>query len=160
MLILFFHSQSDYSSQRLNFLSSATTVLSTGSGITPLDSSPATGIVPSSSSSGNRSSGVSGINQQPNTFQPVVIEQDSTIISEATKNFLAFHQSASSDSRQLHLPLGRLDGIVSTPGGRNSKCRLTDSKRFQAILLETNVIELQRHLLTLTVQNQVSEQFV
>ncbi|KAH8383297.1 hypothetical protein KR009_007911 [Drosophila setifemur] len=88
-----------------------------------------------------------------NTFQPVVLDQPAPE---------AFHQSPGSDTATLRKQqlgsLGRLDGIVSTPGARNSKCRLTDSKRFSAILLETNVLELQRHLLTLTVQNQVLAQ--
>ncbi|KAH8312334.1 hypothetical protein KR044_010260 [Drosophila immigrans] len=84
-----------------------------------------------------------------NTFQPVVLEQPQE----------AFHQSSGSDTRrQQQQTLGRLDGVVSTPGARNTKCRITDSKRFSAILLETNVLELQRHLLTLTVQNQVLAQ--
>lgn len=51
--------------------------------------------------------------------------------------------------------LGRLDGVVSSPH-RVNKVRLLDSKKIASILLETNFVELQRHLLTLTVQNQVS----
>ncbi|XP_026835636.1 uncharacterized protein LOC6552814 isoform X1 [Drosophila erecta] len=121
-------SQSDYSSQR-NFLSSATTVLSNGS-------RPSSNIISN------------------NTFQPVVLDQPAQE---------AFHQSPGGDiplrkQQQQQQSLGHLDGIVSTPGTRNSKCRLTDSKRFAAILLESNVLELQRHLLTLTVQNQVLAQ--
>lgn len=50
--------------------------------------------------------------------------------------------------------LGRLDGVVSSPH-RVNKVRLVDSKKIASILLETNFVELQRHLLTLTVQNQV-----
>ncbi|XP_064550872.1 serine-rich adhesin for platelets isoform X2 [Drosophila montana] len=124
-------SQSELSSQR-NFLSSATTVLSNSSR-------------PSLSSN--------------NTFQPVVLDQQQQ---QPTPE--AFHQSSGSDTaiaaarRQQQQQLGRLDGVVSTPGARNTKCRITDSKRFTAILLETNVLELQRHLLTLTVQNQVLAQ--
>lgn len=53
------------------------------------------------------------------------------------------------------LNLGHLDGLVSAPN-RTGKVRSTDSKKFAAILLETNIVELQRHLLTITVQNQVS----
>lgn len=89
----------------------------------------------------------------------------------------AFHQSNGSDTSKPRPPqihssaqastatetietaveqLGRLDGIVSNPGARTTKCRSTDSKRIAAILLESNVIELRRHLLTLTAQNQVS----
>ncbi|XP_020812813.1 uncharacterized protein LOC110187716 isoform X1 [Drosophila serrata] len=128
-------SQSEYSSQR-NFLSSANTVLSNG--------------------------GQSRQGSSNNTFQPVVV------FDQPAQE--AFHQSSGSDitsrkqqqkqqqQQQQQQPLGRLDGIVSTPGARNAKCRLTDSKRFGAILLETNVLELQRHLLTLTVQNQVLAQ--
>ncbi|XP_065076473.1 serine-rich adhesin for platelets-like isoform X2 [Ochlerotatus camptorhynchus] len=53
--------------------------------------------------------------------------------------------------------LGKLDGLVSSPA-RLSKVRMTDSKKIAAILLETNIVELQRHLLTITVQNQVLQQ--
>lgn len=61
-------------------------------------------------------------------------------------------------SQQQHHPfqLGRLDGLVSSPN-RYSKVRVADSRKISAILLETNVIELQRHLLTITIQNQVSQ---
>lgn len=61
------------------------------------------------------------------------------------------------DAKQLKndYNLGRLDGLVSSPN-RCSKVRVADSKKIAAILLETNIIELQRHLLTITVQNQVS----
>lgn len=51
--------------------------------------------------------------------------------------------------------LGHLDGLVSSPN-RCSKVRVADSRKIAAILLETNIVELQRHLLTITVQNQVS----
>ncbi|XP_021694935.1 uncharacterized protein LOC5578628 isoform X3 [Aedes aegypti] len=53
--------------------------------------------------------------------------------------------------------LGKLDGLVSSPA-RLSKVRMTDSKKIAAILLESNIVELQRHLLTITVQNQVLQQ--
>ncbi|XP_030369679.1 mucin-22 isoform X2 [Scaptodrosophila lebanonensis] len=132
-------SPSEYSSQR-NFLSSATTVLSNGS-LAQAEQS-----------------------RRANTFQPVVVIDQQPLASAADEH-LAFHQSAGSDTtaaasaflrkQQQQQPLGRLDGVVSTPGARNTKCRVADSKRFSAILLETNVLELQRHLLTLTVQNQV-----
>lgn len=55
--------------------------------------------------------------------------------------------------------LGRLDGLVSSPN-RCSKVRVADSRKIAAILLETNIVELQRHLLTITVQNQVSKKNV
>lgn len=57
---------------------------------------------------------------------------------------------------ELNVSLGRLDGVVSTPN-RLHKVRLVDSKKIASILMETNYVELQRHLLTLTVQNQVSK---
>lgn len=57
-------------------------------------------------------------------------------------------------TRQSDLKLGHLDGLVSQPN-RLNKVRVTDSKKIAAILLETNIVELQRHLLTITVQNQV-----
>lgn len=61
------------------------------------------------------------------------------------------------DAKHLknELNLGRLDGLVSSPN-QNCRVRAIDSKKIAAILLETNTVELQRHLLTLTVQNQVS----
>ncbi|XP_061399672.1 serine-rich adhesin for platelets [Musca vetustissima] len=131
------NSQSDYSSSRTFLSSSATTVLST----------------------------VSATSSRQNTFQPVVVEQQHT--NSSSNEPLAFHQSPGSDNNKKHSnqqstssqqtfaveQLGRLDGIVSSPG--EIKCRSTDSKRFAAILLETSVIELQRHLLTLTVKNQI-----
>ncbi|XP_054081810.1 nuclear pore complex protein DDB_G0274915 isoform X2 [Zeugodacus cucurbitae] len=153
-------SQSDYSSQR-NFLSSATTVLSTGSAASAqlLDVGAAAVT--------NTSTLTSAQSRRQHTFQPVVVleqQQSNQRTQHATppeEVHNAFHQSASSDSKKQlteqseQQQLGRLDGVVSTPGGRFSKCRLIDSKRFAAILLETSVVELQRHLLTLTVQNQV-----
>ncbi|KAM7364475.1 javelin-like isoform 3-T3 [Cochliomyia hominivorax] len=129
------NSQSDFSNSPRTFLSSsANTVLSTFSANT----------------------------SRQNTFQPVVVEQQTT--DQQQHNHLKpFHQSIGSDSNKCYSQLqqftpdqlGRLDGIVSTPGDRSAKCRVTDSKRFAAILLETSVIELRRHLLTLTVKNQV-----
>lgn len=79
----------------------------------------------------------------------------------SSAELIAFHQSPGSDTKRYNLQqqqftadqLGRLDGIISNPG--EIKCRVTDSKRITAILLETSVVELQRHLLTLTVKNQV-----
>lgn len=66
--------------------------------------------------------------------------------------------------------LGRLDGVLLNGGSHNLSSanapmpptnipkvrQLKDSKKIAAILLETNIVELQRHLLTITVQNQVS----
>lgn len=62
---------------------------------------------------------------------------------------------AMQQQNKLDYTLGRLDGLVSSPN-RCSKVRVADSRKIAAILLETNIVELQRHLLTITVQNQVS----
>lgn len=111
----------------------------------------------SNSSRPSLSSTSNNNNNNNNTFQPVVLEQQQQPQQQQSAPE-AFHQSSDSDTARRHQSLGRLDGVVSTPGARNTKCRITDSKRFSAILLETNVLELQRHLLTLTVQNQVLAQ--
>lgn len=49
--------------------------------------------------------------------------------------------------------VGWLDGFLGLPWV--PRVRSLDSKKIAAILLETNVVGLQRHLLTMTVQNQV-----
>lgn len=92
------------------------------------------------------------------TFSPVIVkssqqQQQQTIIDIFDNNPFA----GSVDAKQLKndYNLGRLDGLVSSPN-RCSKVRVADSKKIAAILLETNIIELRRHLLTITVQNQVS----
>lgn len=54
-----------------------------------------------------------------------------------------------------HTPLGRLDRVLDTPS-RPPLVSTPDSKKVAAILLESNPVELQRQLLTSTVQNQVS----
>ncbi|KAJ2950170.1 hypothetical protein O0L34_g11528 [Tuta absoluta] len=54
----------------------------------------------------------------------------------------------------LHTPLGRLDRALETPS-RPPLVATPDSKKFAAILLESNPVELQRQLLTSTVQNQL-----
>ncbi|XP_064072022.1 uncharacterized protein Jvl isoform X2 [Vanessa tameamea] len=51
-------------------------------------------------------------------------------------------------------PLGRLDNALDTPS-RPPRVPTPDSKKFAAILLESNPVELQRQLLISTVQNQV-----
>uniref|UniRef100_A0A182PW03 Uncharacterized protein n=1 Tax=Anopheles epiroticus TaxID=199890 RepID=A0A182PW03_9DIPT len=52
--------------------------------------------------------------------------------------------------------LGWLDGYLGVPC--EPRVRTLDSKKIAAILLETNIVGLQRHLLTMTVQNQVLQQ--
>lgn len=96
------------------------------------------------------------------TFSPVVLKGPggggggggrfgAGAVVAATAAFNTNHQQTTAD-------LGRLDGLVSSPN-RGSRVRVTDSKKIAAILLETNIVELQRHLLTITVQNQVNFNF-
>lgn len=68
---------------------------------------------------------------------------------------LSIHNKANNGVSNDNFILGRLDGLVSSPN-RCNKVRMTDSRKIAAILLETNTVELQRHLLTITIQNQVN----
>ena len=86
------------------------------------------------------------------SFTPVIIKQQKTPFDDDESLTLA----PSNDVDATKFNLGRLDGLVSSPN-RTNKIRVADSKKIAAILLETNIIELQRHLLTITVQNQVSQ---
>lgn len=111
-------------------------------------SSPATTSSPSSNSqhhllkpSATRFSAASS------SFAPVV----KSVPTKAT-SAIEDHSAATSPEN-----LGKLDGLLSSPA-RVNKVRVTDSKKIAAILLETNIVELQRHLLTITVQNQVLQQ--
>uniref|UniRef100_A0A182MTD7 Uncharacterized protein n=1 Tax=Anopheles culicifacies TaxID=139723 RepID=A0A182MTD7_9DIPT len=52
--------------------------------------------------------------------------------------------------------LGWLDGFLGAPWVQ--RVRSLDSQKIAAILLETNIVGLQRHLLTVTVQNQILQQ--
>lgn len=54
----------------------------------------------------------------------------------------------------IRRPLGRLDSVLDTPS-RPPRVPTPCSSKFAAILTESNPIELQRQLLTSTVQNQV-----
>lgn len=82
------------------------------------------------------------------TFQPIVKAHNDGASAAA----LAPQKALKDELNQL----GRLDGLISNPSSKLNKVRVPDSKKIAAILLETNIIELQRHLLTITVQNQVS----
>lgn len=154
MYVHIVYSHQDRSSQIIGLCSSANTVVSTVSTISQIQ----TDFVRA---------------RQQNTFQPLVVDNQqqqqqmlpfSSTTENSQQNLIPFHQSSDTTTkRNQQQPqqfsvdqLGRLDAIISTPGSRANKCRVTDSKRFAAILLETSVIELQRQLLTLTVQNQVS----
>lgn len=56
-------------------------------------------------------------------------------------------------------PLGRLDRVLSTPS-RPPQVPTPDSRKFAAILLESNPVELQRHLLTSTVHTEVRVEII
>lgn len=93
------------------------------------------------------------VKNRPNsTFQPIPIKPQKLLKSSST-------DESANQSKQLKdelNQLGRLDGLISNPTSKLNKVRVPDSKKIAAILLETNIVELQRHLLTITVQNQVS----
>lgn len=84
-----------------------------------------------------------------NTFSAVIVKSSAPFPSQIPLQ----NQKSISDIKN-EFTLGRLDGLVSSPN-RCSKVRVADSRKIAAILLETNIVELQRHLLTITVQNQV-----
>lgn len=91
--------------------------------------------------------------QSNRTFQPIVKQPQKLSTSEDDAAALAPQKAMKDELNQL----GRLDGLISNPSSKLNKVRVPDSKKIAAILLETNIIELQRHLLTITVQNQVSD---
>jgi hypothetical protein len=87
------------------------------------------------------------------TFQPIAIKpQRNTDTDDNITNSTTTSKQLKDELNQL----GRLDGLISNPSSRLNKVRVPDSKKIAAILLETNIVELQRHLLTITIQNQVS----
>lgn len=92
-----------------------------------------------------------------NTFSAVIVKSSSQLpnskLDSDTK--IEWLGDTQQQSNKHEYTLGRLDGLVSSPN-RCSKVRVADSRKIAAILLETNIVELQRHLLTITVQNQVS----
>jgi hypothetical protein len=92
------------------------------------------------------------------TFQPIPLKPQKTLQTSSADDS-ALSSASNTSSKQLKDELnhlGRLDGLISNPNSKIIKVRVPDSKKIAAILLETNIIELQRHLLTITVQNQVS----
>jgi hypothetical protein len=98
------------------------------------------------------------VKNRPNsTFQPIPIRPQKLLKSSSAEE--SNDSTVPNSSKQLKdelNQLGRLDGLISNPNSKLNKVRVPDSKKIAAILLETNIVELQRHLLTITVQNQVS----
>lgn len=96
-------------------------------------------------------------NRPNSTFQPIPLKPQKLLKTSSADDSAI--SSAPNTSKQLKdelNKLGRLDGLISNPSSKLNKVRVPDSKKIAAILLETNIVELQRHLLTITVQNQVS----
>lgn len=93
------------------------------------------------------------------SFTPIVLKSQVPFLVDNLRTtndaFIDNTQQIYNKQMKNDFNLGRLDGLISSPN-RTNKIRVADSKKIAAILLETNPIELQRHLLTLTVQNQVS----
>ncbi|XP_070507505.1 putative uncharacterized protein DDB_G0277255 isoform X2 [Chironomus tepperi] len=113
----------------------------------------------------NLTSSSSSSSSSTTTFQPIPIKPQLTNKefhkSSINDDNLTLSTSSSSVVKQMKDELnaiGRLDGLISNPNSKLNKIRVPDSKKIAAILLETNIIELQRHLLTITVQNQVLQQ--
>nr|XP_029733339.1 uncharacterized protein LOC115254223 isoform X4 [Aedes albopictus]XP_029733340.1 uncharacterized protein LOC115254223 isoform X4 [Aedes albopictus]XP_029733341.1 uncharacterized protein LOC115254223 isoform X4 [Aedes albopictus] len=114
----------------------------------------------SSSSGGGAGAGAGATAKHPTTVVPLAVIATAPPASDfdfdqedaVAQRLLGHHGSTATTDE-----LGKLDGLVSSPA-RLSKVRMTDSKKFAAILLESNIVELQRHLLTITVQNQVLQQ--
>lgn len=90
-----------------------------------------------------------------NTFSAVIVKSSSQLPNSKLDSDTIMKNNEWHTNKQHEYTLGRLDGLVSSPN-RCSKVRVADSRKIAAILLETNIVELQRHLLTITVQNQVS----
>lgn len=113
----------------------------------------------------NLTSSSSSSSASTTTFQPIPLKPQTTTTnkefhkSSINDDHLTLSTSSSTVVKQMKDELnaiGRLDGLISNPNSKLNKIRVPDSKKIAAILLETNIIELQRHLLTITVQNQVS----
>ncbi|CRL05124.1 CLUMA_CG018239, isoform B [Clunio marinus] len=100
------------------------------------------------------------IKNRPNsTFQPIPIKPQKLLkASNADDSAISSTPNNSKQLKDELNQLGRLDGLISNPNSKLNKVRVPDSKKIAAILLETNIVELQRHLLTITVQNQVLQQ--
>lgn len=102
------------------------------------------------------------VKNRPNTtFQPIPMKPQKLLKTSSVEDSVGSSAPASSKQLKDELnQLGRLDGLISNPNSKLNKVRVPDSKKIAAILLETNIVELQRHLLTITVQNQVSSSFL
>lgn len=132
--------------------------------IESLKQTPITTVIGNGFASNNHLIGPNRLSTSSSIFQPVQVKQQHRMHRDDSMDE-PFDAGAinvidgivnGSDGQQLKedVKLGRLDGLISSPN-RVPKTRVADSKKVAAILLETNILELQRHLLTLTFQNQV-----
>lgn len=116
-------------------------------------------LIPSSSTSRDTIISPIAKNRPNSTFQPIPIKPQRLLNTSSSADDSAISSAPNTSKQQkdeLNNKLGRLDGLISNPLSKTNKVRVPDSKKIAAILLETNIVELQRHLLTITVQNQVS----
>ncbi|KAH9641803.1 hypothetical protein HF086_005343 [Spodoptera exigua] len=81
-------------------------------------------------------------------------ERDALLLRAAQLEAAAAAAAVTPPAPAPSTPLGRLDTALETPS-RPPRVATPDSKKFAAILLESNPVELRRQLLTSTVQNQV-----
>lgn len=102
------------------------------------------------------------IDESPKYFTPKTDKgfvTSSRFVSSGSANIL-FGRLNTSESKcdHVHAKLGTLDGVVSSPSNkiRGARGVLPDRHKTAAILKETNVVELQRHLLTTSFENQAS----
>lgn len=109
------------------------------------------------SSSTSRDTIISPIakNRPNSTFQPIPVKPQRLFHTSSADDLSSTPHTSKQQKDELN-KLGRLDGLISNPLSKTNRVRVPDSKKIAAILLETNIVELQRHLLTITVQNQVS----
>lgn len=106
------------------------------------------------------------VSKSPPKIDDSVNKDNSSLRTPPSSCSAVFQQKSKSDSKinssvvcvHLRGKVGSLDGIVSSPSSKivGAKGVLPDKEKTAAILKEFNVIELQRHLLTTSFENQVS----
>ena len=89
---------------------------------------------------------------QKNRFRTRTIEKN-VVASVVARSFEDLNVEANVNERRVRL--GALDSVLISPT-RVANVRDVDSKRIAAILKEHSPLELQRHLITSTVHNQVN----
>ncbi|XP_055923003.1 uncharacterized protein LOC129953692 [Eupeodes corollae] len=93
-----------------------------------------------------------------NIFSEVNNNSENLVIAKKKGTILYNEEFVYNSGKSDNQHLGKLDGVLSSPKCL-FKAREIDSDKVAAILLEKNPIELQRHLLTLTVENQARRSY-